>query len=223
MKFRHEWKHRISYSDLITLRSRLAAIMQPDPFATDGRYFIRSLYFDTPTNTALREKIEGVNMREKFRIRYYNMDTSLIRLEKKSKLNGLCAKQKARLSADQAQAVVDGDLGWMPHSGEPLIVELYSKMLATGLAPKTLVDYVREPFIFPAGNVRVTLDYNIRTGLSCCDILNPNAPTAPADPSAIILEVKWDEFLPEIIRAAVQLPNCRTAPFSKYAACRIYG
>lgn len=223
MKYRHEWKHRITYADLLALRPGLAAVMQPDPFAIDGRYFIRSLYFDTPNDTALREKIEGVNMREKFRIRYYNHDTSLIRLEKKSKLNGLCCKQKARLTAKEAAQIAAGDIGWLPESERPLLIELYSKMLSTGLAPKTLVDYVREPFIFPAGNVRVTLDYDIRTALSCTDLLNCNAPTAPADPSAIILEVKWDEFLPDIIRRIVQVDNCRSAPYSKYAAGRIYG
>lgn len=226
MKFRHEWKHQIAYADLITLRARLSAIMQPDPFATDGRYFIRSLYFDTPGDKALREKIEGVNKREKFRIRYYNHDTSLIHLEKKSKLNGLCHKQKARISAGDAQKIVDGDIAWLATAAHPLLVELYSKMRSQGLAPKTLVDYVREPFIFPAGNVRVTLDYDIRTGLTCTDLLNPSAPTVSVTSAAagpIILEVKWDEFLPDIIRAAVQLPNCRTAPYSKYAACRIYG
>lgn len=89
--------------------------------------------------------------------------------------------------------------------------------------PKTIVDYIREPFVYAPGNVRVTLDYNIRTGLSCVDFLNPDCVTIPAGDPVIILEVKWDAFLPDIIRDALQLTNCRIEAFSKYAACRIYG
>ena len=222
MKYRHEYKHEISCSDMLVLRSRLSAIMKKDIHAVDGKYFIRSLYFDNPQDKALKEKRNGVNKREKFRIRYYNYDTSVIHLEKKSKINGLCVKESAFLTKEMAQAIVDGDYGWMLKSNEPLIQELYSKIKSQGLRPKTIVDYEREPFVFSAGNVRVTLDYNIRTGINCTDFLNPECVTVPTG-NSIILEVKWDEFLPDIIRDAVQLPSCRTQTFSKYAVCRIYG
>lgn len=222
MKYRHEYKHEISYSDMLVLRARLSAIMKKDIHAVDGKYFIRSLYFDNPQDKALKEKLNGVNKREKFRIRYYNYDTSVIHLEKKSKVNGLCVKESAFLTKEMVQAIVDGDYEWMLKSNHPLIQELYSKIMSQGLRPKTIVDYEREPFVFSAGNVRVTLDYNIRTGINCTDFLNPDCVTVPTGTS-IILEVKWDEFLPDIIRDAVQLPSCRTQTFSKYAVCRIYG
>ena len=223
MDFRHEWKHEINYSDMVVLRQRLKAVMKPDENAVNGKYFIRSIYFDNISDKALREKIDGVNCREKFRIRYYNGDTSLIHLEKKSKINGLGNKQSANLSAEEAQKIVDGDLDWMIDCDRPLLQELYSKMKSQGLCPKTIVDYTREPFVFSAGNVRVTLDYDIRTGLYCTDFLNPDCITIPAGNAPIILEVKWDEFLPSVIRDIVQLESRRTAAFSKYAVCRIYG
>jgi len=223
LDFRHEWKHEINYTDLLVLRQRLKAVMQPDPHAVGGSYFIRSLYFDNLADKALREKIDGVNRREKFRIRYYNRDTSLIHLEKKSKWNGLGNKQAVVLTAQESQAIVDGDWEWMLDSGKPLVQELYSKMRSQGLRPKTIVDYTREPFIYAPGNVRVTLDYDIRTGLNCTDFLNPDCVTIPAGNSPIILEVKWDEYLPSVIRDIVQLDGRHTAAFSKYAVCRIYG
>ena len=108
-------------------------------------------------------------------------------------------------------------------SSRPLLEELYSKMHSQGLRPRTIVDYTREPFIFAPGNVRITLDYDIRTGLDSINFLNPDCVTVPVPDSPIILEVKWDEFLPAIIRDAVQLTGRRTAAFSKYAACRMYG
>ncbi len=223
MKYRCERKHEISYGDMLVLEQRLSAIMKPDEHAKDGKYLVRSLYFDNASDKALREKIDGVNIREKFRIRYYNNDTSLIRLEKKSKVNGFCLKKNATLSLEQAQAIANGDYEWMADCGIPLVQELYSKMMSQGLRPKTIVDYTREAFVFAPGNVRVTLDYNIRTGMACTDFMNPNCVTVPAGDAPIILEIKWDDYLPDIIRDAVQLPNCRTGAFSKYAVCRIYG
>ena len=222
MEFRHEWKHEITYPDLLTLRQRLRAVARPDRHTIDGKYLIRSLYFDTPSDRVLREKLDGVSRREKFRIRYYNGDTSVIHLEKKSKLGGLGNKQSADLSASEVSALLNGDLGWMLDSGRPLVRELYSKMRTQQLRPRTIVDYTREPYIFPAGNVRVTLDSDIRTGLRCADFLSPGV-TIPAGDAPIILEVKWDSYLPDIIRDAVQLPNRRAGAFSKYAQCRIYG
>lgn len=223
MELRHEWKHEINYSDLLVIRQRLVAVAKRDVHAVNGKYFIRSLYFDNYDDKALREKIDGISRREKFRVRYYNNDPSVIHLEKKSKIGGLGNKQSANLTAEEAQWIVDGKLDWMIHSERPLVQELYVKMTTQGLRPKTIVDYVREPFTYAPGNVRVTLDYDIRTGLNSTDFLNPDCPTIPAGDDKIILEVKWDEFLPEIIRDAVQLDNRRVGAFSKYAACRIYG
>lgn len=223
MDYRHEWKHEINQADLLVLRQRLRAVTTPDPHTVDGKYWIRSLYFDNAADKALREKLDGISRREKFRIRYYNGDTSVIHLEKKSKIGGLGKKQSADLTAAQAQDIADGELGWMPDSSEELIRELYAKMRIQGLRPKVIVDYIREPFVFAPGNVRVTLDYNIRTGFCCQDFLNPACVTVPAGDAPMILEVKWDEFLPDIIRDAIRLPGRRATAFSKYAQCRIYG
>jgi len=223
MKFRHEWKHEINYADLLTLRSRLSAVMQKDEHMHGRYYQIRSVYFDTPTDKALREKIDGVNCREKFRIRYYNGDTSYITIEKKSKINGLCSKISDVITAEEAQRLAAGDAAWMPVSDRPVCRELYTKMKTQQLRPKTIVDYTREAFVFRPGNVRVTLDYDIRTGDYRTDYLSPDALTLPAGDSPIILEVKWDAYLPDIIRDAVALPGRHASAFSKYAQCRIYG
>ena len=111
----------------------------------------------------------------------------------------------------------------MRSSAHSLIQELYTKMQYQGMRPKTIVDYTREPFIYRPGNVRVTLDYDIRTGLGSTDFLNPACPTVPAGDAPIILEVKWDEYLPDIIKDCVETPGRRMAAFSKYAQCRVYG
>ena len=223
MQYRHETKVAINAADALAIRQRLRAIASPDAHAHDGRYLIRSLYFDTPSDRALREKLDSVNKREKFRIRMYNNDISFIHLEKKSKLNGLGTKHKALLSAEEVARIIEGDTAWMLDSGRPLVQELYSKILAQGLTPKTIVQYVREPFVYAPGNVRVTLDSDLRTGVYSTDFLNPDCILVPAGDAPTLMEVKWDNFLPDIIKDAVQLGGRRGAAFSKYAACRIYG
>lgn len=221
--FRHEWKHEISAFDAVLVRQRMKAVAKPDPYAQNGRYTIRSLYFDNLHDKALREKIDGVDRREKFRIRYYNGDLSVIHLEKKIKQNNLTGKESVPLTEMEARAIAVGDYSFMRGSPYELVTEFYHKMQWEGLMPKTIVDYTREPFVYAPGNVRITLDYNIRTGLNCVDFLNPDCVTIPAGDQVIILEVKWDAFLPDIIRDALQLTNCRAGAYSKYAACRIYG
>lgn len=219
--YRHEVKHEVSYSDMLDIRRRLSAIARRDVHAVDGKYHIRSLYFDTPEDTALKEKLLGVSKREKYRIRCYDRDTGFIRLEKKTKIGGLGTKDMAALSAEQVERILAGDTDWMLAEENELLRELYTAMRNKRIGPAVIVDYTREPFIYDPGNVRVTLDYDIRTGLKAKDMLDFTTPTIPVKDAPIILEVKWDSFLPEVIRKAVQLP-VREQAYSKYAACRMY-
>lgn len=222
MNFRHEVKHRISLIDMIEVRQRLRAVAKPDPYTIDGLYRIRSLYFDSAYDKALREKLDGVNMREKYRIRLYNDDYSLIRLERKFKLNNLGTKEQAYLSKDETVAIINGDIDWMVKSENKLIVSFYSKLKNECLKPKTIVDYTREPFIYAPGNVRVTFDYDIRTGQYSTDIFSERTVTIPVPDSPVLMEVKWDEFLPSIIRDAIQTGKGGNVAYSKYASCRAY-
>ena len=224
MQYRNEIKHLITSADRAAICAVMKVVAQLDPHAqAKGYYTIRSLYFDNMADKALREKLDGVNEREKFRIRYYDGDTSVIHLEKKVKRDGVGYKVSCSLTAEEAQRIIDGDILWMATDTRGLVVELYAKMKGQGLRPKTIVDYERIPFVYGAGNVRVTIDFNIRTGPRCTDFLNPDCVTIPASGNDIVLEVKWDDYLPTIIRHAVQLKGRRQTAYSKYAQCRIYG
>ena len=223
LRLRHELKHSIDRADAMELSARLGKLFRRDRHAdSHGIYRVSSLYFDTPGDSALRAKIDGVDRREKFRLRYYGDDMSFIRVEKKFKLNGLCGKHSADITQEQAQRLLAGDTDFLLRSGDALLLELYSKLRGTLLAPKTIVTYDREAFIYEPGNVRVTIDSGVRSGLSGTDFLNPAARHADVSDGLAVLEVKYDAFLPEIVRMAVQLPNRRAAAYSKYAVCRRY-
>ena len=218
---RHEWKHQINPQEDLVLSQRLGKLFPRDANAgPDGAYQVTSLYFDTPYDSALREKLDGVNRREKFRLRYYGTDLSFLRLEKKYKVNGLCGKRSARLTREQAERLLDGDARFLLDTGDALLLELYSKIQGQGLRPKTIVRYDREAFLYAPGNVRITLDRDIRTGLGSVDFLNPGVFCVRAAGPGTVLEVKYDAFLPEIVRMAVQVSGRQAAACSKYALCR---
>ena len=223
MEYRHEIKHLITQADAIAIRNNLTAIAESDPHVKDdGSYTIRSLYFDDMRNTALWEKLDGVNERRKFRIRYYNDDLSFIMLECKQKRDNVGCKLQQRLTEEEVRKIMNGDISWMATSGKPLLVTLYVEMKSKQLKPKCVVEYKRIPFVYGPGNVRVTIDWNIRTGPPG-QFLDPAGLTLPVDGDPMLLEVKWDEYLPNAIRRAADLKGRYQGAFSKYATCRMYG
>ena len=223
MEYRHEIKHLITHADAVSIRSNLRAVASIDPHAQkDGAYRIRSLYFDDLRNTALWEKLDGVNERRKFRIRYYNADLSYIMMECKMKRDNVGSKLQERLTENEVRRIMAGDLAWMVTSSRPLLTVLYMEMKTKGLRPKCVVEYMRIPFVYGPGNVRVTIDWNIRTGPPG-QFMDPCGLTLPVEGNPMLLEVKWDDYLPSVIRKATAVKSRSTIAFSKYAACRIYG
>lgn len=226
MEFRSELKHYINYQDYLIIRSKISNFLTLDKnvYKDSFEYKIRSLYFDNFNDKVLEEKLLGLNKRDKFRIRYYNDDDSFIRLEKKSKINGLCKKLSCPITKEQVLKIIDNDIDFLIKSEEPLFQELYVKMKTEFLRPKTIVDYDREAYIYKVGNVRITFDKNLRTGIISKDIFNKELCTIDViDKDYIVLEVKFDEFLPEFILNLLQLGERSKTSISKYALCRMYG
>ena len=224
--YRHELKFEIPYADYVAMRGRLKLIMKSDPHVNeDGRYRIRSIYFDNSDDKALREKIDGIGKREKFRIRYYNDDFGFITLEKKMKINDLCLKYDARITEEECRKILKGDIEWMRSSEDELIKEFYAKMRYQRLKPRVLVSYVREPYIYLAGNVRITFDSQIRTSLYDQEFLTKEVKdiSATDSPQDMLLEVKYDNYMPSIIQDIIQMNGARQQAFSKYGACRRFG
>ena len=143
-----------------------------------------------------------------------------MRLEKKSKINGLSSKESCPITADECRKIICGDVEFMLNSEHELMRELYAKMKYQLLRPRCIVAYRRESFVYPPGNVRVTFDTEIGGSNNVREFLNPQCKFEKVF-CVSVLEVKWDEFLPGIIRDCVQVKSRRSAAFSKYAAVRI--
>ncbi|MHC1749670.1 MAG: polyphosphate polymerase domain-containing protein [Cellulosilyticaceae bacterium] len=225
MELRHELKHYINLSDYFIITSRLKYIAKRDSFADEnGLYKIRSIYFDDYNDKVLGEKIMGINNRDKFRIRFYNDNHNYIKLEKKSKINGMSKKLSTTITKEACEKILLGQIKFLGESTEPLFQELYLKMQSERQKPKTVVDYIREAYTYDSGNVRITFDKSVRTGLNGTRIFDAKMPTVETlDERYIILEVKYDAFLPEVIGDLIQVGERSRTSISKYALCRMYG
>jgi len=223
-QLRHELKYSITYAQRLEIIQRISQVMTLDPHVgPDGTYTIRSIYLDTPDDKALREKLSGISRRQKFRIRYYNDDTEHIKLEKKVKINDLGTKYSAPLTREQTQAIIDGDISWLADDQDPLLQELYARMTAELWEPRVLVSYRRIPYIYGPGNVRVTFDFDISTGMYSRHFLDPIWGFPVETEKFTVLEVKYDNYLPDIIRCLIQTSETRQTAVSKYALARRFG
>lgn len=224
LKYRHEFKYLCTDAQLVMLKVRLKGIMSKDIHAgEDGRYLIKSLYFDDMDDSCLAENENGTAPREKYRIRIYNHDKSRICLECKRKENDKVNKRTCFLTQEQYDWLV-----WNRNAGEltclpPLARKLLILKMSRKMEPKVIVSYERIPYVYPNGNVRVTFDRNIASSFRVEDFFRQDCGQRQILPSGQqLLEVKYDEYLPDHIYHALSLANMQRTTFSKYYLCRKY-
>lgn len=224
MDYRNEIKYLVSETQLVLLENRIRNLIQPDRHAgADGTYQIRSLYFDDFENTYYRENEMGTDPREKFRIRIYNGDPGRISLELKKKQHSMTQKLSCLLTEEQCRELMAGRLLPADPSYPPVLQKMNLLMKTRLLKPKVIVEYDRTPFVEKLGNTRVTFDRNIRSSNAVASFLEKRVPARPIMPAGKqILEVKYDEFLPDYLYRNLQLSHLRQTTFSKYYLCRRY-
>ena len=209
---RHEQKHQISLREDLVLSQRLRKLFPHDKHAqADGRYLVTSLYFDTPYDSALREKSTGSAGAKNSACGITVPRLPLSGWRKNSRKPACAGKRSTRLTSEQAGRLLAGEYGFLLESGDPLCIEFYSKLQGKGLRPKTIVRYEREAFLYAPGRVRITLDRDVRTGLGSLDFLQPEGPRLRALDNVTVLEVKYGAFLPDLVRMAVQVPGRQAA------------
>ena len=222
---RHELKFFISPLQYQVLSRTLKATLNPDPNGDENnQYHIRSLYFDTAYDSTLYDKINGTANRDKYRIRIYNFSDQMIRLECKSKFRDLISKRSVRITRDLAEQLISADPTGLESTASGLVSDTFREMRTNLLHPVVIVDYLREAYLHPAEEVRITFDMQLRSGLNSVDMFNPYLPTVPPfDHDEIILEVKYNQVLPPYIASlltyALRDGACRSA-ISKYVYCR---
>lgn len=224
MKFRHELKYEIDNCQLETLKNDLSQIMDIDSNVKNSThmYHIKSVYFDDMFNTCYYENENGIDPREKFRIRMYDDNTDYINLELKKKNNNLTSKQNSLISYAEAKDIIFNNNVII--SMDPLINKFSIYQQTKLLEPKVIVEYDRIPFVCVDGNVRVTFDINIKSSSNINRFFEKDTYARSIMPKGKnILEVKYDEFLPKYIYDIIQYGNLKQVTFSKYYLCRKFG
>jgi hypothetical protein len=219
---RHELKYRIDPLQYHLIRKKLSLILKPDQHAgPDGSYHVRNLYFDDVHNSALSEKIDGVAYRKKYRLRVYNGDASVIKFERKNKLKQFILKESAYINRSDAERLMRGDVGCFMNSENRLLREYAIACRCSLMHPVVIVDYRREAYVHPVGNVRITFDIDLRTGLGGACFFDPHACVVSADSEpGIILEVKFNQVLPQHIRGLLPTTIRPASAIGKFAICR---
>lgn len=219
--FRHELKFIMSPANAVVLKKNLRALMALDPNANDqGYYMVRSLYFDTLSGRAFFDKLDGVEFRRKYRIRYYNSNTDFIRLESKLKIHDLSQKTQERLDLTLANRLMDRDTSLIDLTTDTVLAKFALDMKLNDLRPAVIVDYQRTAFIHPSLDVRITFDEHIRSRIYDTALFNTEFGSVPVlEPNEVVLEVKYDEIIPQTIAEIIKrVPMIRQA-VSKYAYC----
>lgn len=222
MEFRVENKYIVSDAQLAVIAARLKTVMRQDMNQQGDCYTIRSLYFDDINDSCMQENEGGVDQRQKYRIRIYDPQGSLIRLEIKEKQRGYTKKYSCKLTRQETQMIMDGTIP-MTFDGRNPLNKLKIQMRCAGMVPKSIVEYRRTAFVHPAGNVRITFDRNISASRYCSDFFGNNVRgVTPVLPRGMhVLEVKYDEFLSDVIASCLEIGSLNQTAFSKYYLGRL--
>lgn len=220
--FRYEKKYIINNLQKEQLKHRLSPIMDLDPILNGRKFYrIRSLYFDDYCDTSLNQVINGISERYKYRIRFYNFNTEYIVLEKKYKINNMTKKEGCTLTKEQVIDIINGKIN-ISKDNSNLLNELYLMMRTRLLKPIIIIDYDRIPYVYNAGCVRVTFDYNLSCSYDIKRVFDSNIARIPLmEKNSMILEIKYNNFIPDFIRYSLQLNELSRTSYSKYGNGRL--
>lgn len=213
---RKELKYNITSNDFYILKHNLNNLIKKDPNCKGEYYTITSLYFDDYKKTSYNQVKCGLSNRWKYRIRFYNYDDSFIKLEKKHKINGLTNKTSVRINREIFNDILNNNIK-VKSTNEPLLNEFIVKVKKDLLRPIICIEYDRTPYVYKLGNVRITLDYNIRYTNNYIDLFNKDKKVYYLKDK--VLEVKYDELIPDFIRYKLELNHLEQISFSKFNNC----
>lgn len=219
--YRVENKYNCSEAEMYLLQQRMETVLRPDSNESDPEgYSVVSLYFDDLADSCLQETIDGVDLRDKYRVRIYNNSLDVIKLEVKSKKDGRILKKSKSITRQQLEFLMKGKcIEDSASSDDP--ATLFNVAVRTrGLRPKVIVGYERKAYVFEPGNVRITFDRNVRASSRVEDFGKSNISYDFLKEYDKVLEVKYDEFIPDFLVQLLELGNMRQTAYSKYQLCR---
>jgi hypothetical protein len=222
--YRNELKFFINAHQKNVMTNKLSKICRRDSFSdADGGYLVSSLYFDDYNQSAIFDKLNGVCDRKKFRVRVYNHQTNVIKLERKIKREHVTEKKHIQISKEEYNTLVRGDVSFLRHKEDIVAKDFYLYYQTKNLRPRVVVEYRREAFIYQYGDVRITFDYYLKAGVFQKELFSSGYMISALPPEQIILEVKYTGYFPDVIRNLIQIDNLQWQSSSKYVKCCVAG
>ena len=222
--YRNELKFFVNAHQKNMMVNKLRKICQRDSFSdAEGGYLISSLYFDDYNQSAFFDKLSGISDRKKFRVRVYNCQSNVIKLERKIKRENVIEKSHIQISKEEYDTLVSGDVSFLRHKDDVVAKDFYLYYRTTNLRPRVVVEYRREAFIYKYGDVRITFDYLLKAGVFQKDLFSNGYMISAIPHDQIILEVKYTGFFPDVIRNIIQINNLQWQSISKYVICCVVG
>ena len=220
---RNELKYYINYSEYYILKNKIRAVLRQDKNCRNNdSYFIRSLYFDNLRDDAFLDKLAGIETRKKYRIRIYNNETKCIKFEIKNKMNNQIEKHSAEIKKEDVKKIKEQDYSVLLNYNNKVLNEAYYVFKSQNFKPVVIVDYFREAYKHNFNNIRITFDKELHTGGHNMDLFNKNIFTSPIVPKGrLILEIKYNHFLPDYIKGLLTLKSFEKCAISKYVLCRM--
>ncbi len=222
MKFRHEHKFLIEYDTYARIRGALKQCMALDNNSVEGLgYHIRSLYFDDMFESSLHEKLSGIVNRKKYRVRIYNYSQDTIKLEIKRKFNDYTNKVATTIQRDEFERIYNADVSDLAYTDDSVKMSYYLEIRNNLLRPKVIVDYYREAFVLPYNEIRVTFDTQLSAVKPRMDIFSDRIHSVALPPCySLIMEVKYNNFLPSHIKNILERYDLTRLSVSKFLLCR---
>ena len=221
--YRHELKYLISENEIPLIQQRLRPFMRFDSHAPEGIYRISSVYFDDMDESGYYAVDDGLDLKRKYRIRIYNGSDEVIRLERKKKRDSRAHKKTCLLTREEADRLIRGEYLRDLSRKDELLKEFTAEMMMKRLRPVIIVEYDRIPYVYDAGNVRITLDLNIRSSTDIGSFFTGTDFRRAVLPEGMqLLEVKYDDVLPDFIPMLLGIGNRPHTAMSKYAASGVY-
>ena len=221
---RVEDKYCCSEQELTLLQRRLEVVLRADSNQKSPLgYKVTSVYFDDFQDSKLGDNLAGVSHRNKYRIRIYNDSFDTIKLEVKYKAYNRVAKLSRNISWGEMESLIRGRCIPDPDPKGDSPVTLFNLAIRQEmLRPKVIVEYDRKAFVYPAGNVRITLDRNVRHSRDLEGFLRGNKRAyTPVPQTDRVLEVKYDSFLPDFVAGLLETGNLNQSSYSKYGMSRM--
>lgn len=221
---RKELKYYISHNEYVILSNLLRKVLQQDKHNKDSKksYHVRSLYFDTLDNESFEDKMAGIEERTKYRLRIYGTNAKWVKFEIKSKFNNSVLKETAIISKEDAAEIQNTNYEVMLKYNNPFLNKAYQEFKKRPYRPVVMTDYFREAFMYDLNKIRIVFDKFLKSTSLQLDIFNKDPfPTQKLKRGIVIMEIKYNNFIPGFLKQILQIPSFERSAISKYCIGRL--